>query len=289
MSDLVAAPAFLVPATAIGALYLRGWRRRRSSPDPVARGAATTGELWRFVGGLVVAALAVAPIVEQLAHRSFAGHMLQHLLLVLVAAPLLGTTRPVTTLGLAIAPGAVERTRRRLSSHWLGPFVLIAGALHLATRVSWHLPPLYDAAIASVTLHRLEHASLLGTAVLAWTAVVATARSGDARVLVGVVVLALNALAGAGLGVVLLSAPLVLYDSYAALGPEALDAQRVGGAMMKVGSVVVHAGAAVWIATAWLSRSEHDEGSVDPRPSRALGLHHPTSRNPTHDNPAGAR
>jgi putative membrane protein len=260
VSGLVPDPAILAPAFGLAALYRRGWRRRPTQGPDRAQG----GEPGRFLLGLAAVVAALAPGVEQLAHRSFAGHMAQHLLLVLVAAPLLGTARPVTTLMLAVRTPTPVPSHRSAGTHWVAPLAVAAGSLHLATMLAWHLPPLYDAAVASSALHRVEHASLLGTAVLAWAAVAAAARCGDGRALVAVVVLALNALAGAGLGVVLLSAPLILYDSYATAGPAALDAQRLGGAMMKVGSVVVHAGAAVWIATAWLSRIDRDGSPAGP-------------------------
>jgi hypothetical protein len=75
----------------------------------------------------------------------------------------------------------------------------------------------------------------------------------------------MNALAGAGLGVVLLSAPVPLYGWYADLGPVALDHQRVGGALMKVSAVVVHAGAAVWIVTRRLHRLSAESEPAAPR------------------------
>jgi putative membrane protein len=215
--------------------------------------------LWRFLLGLATVLLAVAPAMEQLAHRSFAGHMVQHLLLTLVASPLIGTARPVATLwrgsGGAPRPGPVVAAPA-------AALVLLAGTLHLATMLLWHLPPLYDAAVASAPLHRVEHATLLGTAVLAWAAVGAATQHGDGAALAAVAALAVNALAGAGLGVVLLAAPLPLYDAHAAFGSGAFDAQRLGGALMKVGSSPCKAGAAVLIAASWIGRTEADQHAV---------------------------
>jgi cytochrome c oxidase assembly factor CtaG len=84
----------------------------------------------------------------------------------------------------------------------------------------------------------------------------------DAAVLAAVAALGVDALAGAGLGVVLLAAPVPLYDAYVPFGPAALDGQRLGGALMKVGTVAVHAGAAALIAASWLGRAELDEHPV---------------------------
>jgi cytochrome c oxidase assembly factor CtaG len=103
--------------------------------------------------------------------------------------------------------------------------------------------------------------------VLAWGAIVLAARAQGARPLAAAVGLAMNALAGAGLGVVLLSAPVPLYGWYADLGAVALDQQRVGGALMKVSAVVVYAGAAVWIVTRWLQRLAADPDGAGTAPS----------------------
>jgi putative membrane protein len=266
-------PSLVLAVVVAGLLYLRGWQRRPGR----GADARTAGELGRFVVGLVVVLVALSPAAEQLAGRSFAWHMVQHQLLVLLAAPLLASARPLLA--------ALHASRRRVldpdaalagsqrsgqlprAAGWLA---VGAGAVHLCTMLAWHLPPLYDAAMADARLHHLEHLSLLGTAVVAWGAILLAARDRGARALAAVVGLAMNALAGAGLGVVLLSAPVPLYGWYAELGAVALDQQRVGGALMKVSAVVVYAGAAVWIVTRWLQRLAADpdgDGAPSPHPA----------------------
>jgi putative membrane protein len=246
--DLVPAPAPLLAAVAAVAIHLRGWRRR-----PRRRIGDGGGEVWRFSGGIVIALVALSSGLERAADGSFAWHMVQHQLLVLAAAPLVASARPVAT--FAWAAGRRPMVDRE---GWLtrtaGWLAIGAGAVHLATVLAWHLPPLYDAAMADPQLHHLEHVTLFGTAVVAWGAILTAARDRGARALAAVVGLALNALAGAGLGVVLLAAPAPLYGWYEGFGAAALDQQRVGGALMKVSAVVVYAGAAVWIVTRWLHR-----------------------------------
>jgi putative membrane protein len=256
--DLLPAPAPLFAAIVAGGIYVRGWRRRPRRP--VGQGG---GEAWRFASGLVVAVLALSPALEGLAEASFAWHMVQHQLLILVAAPLIASARPLTTAAWA----AGRRSVRSRADGWFvraaGWLAIGAGAVHLATVLAWHLPPLYDAAMTDPQLHHLEHLTLFGTAAVAWGAILTAARDPGARALAAVVGLSLNALAGAGLGVVLLAAPLPLFGSYAHLGAVALDQQRVGGALMKVSAVMVYAGAAVWIVTRWLHRlSEEPAGST---------------------------
>jgi putative membrane protein len=250
--EVVPDPVLLLAVVAGATVYVRGWRRGASS----GLGARTAGELSRFLGALVVLLVALSPAVEEAASGSFAWHMVQHQLLILVAAPLLASSRPLSTaLRAGGRPGVVGWQRvRAWTARNVGWLALTAAGLHLTTVLAWHLPALYDAAMADPRLHHLEHLTLLGTAVLAWGAIVLVARDRGARALVAAVGLAMNALAGAGLGVVLLSAPVPLYGWYADLGAAALDQQRVGGALMKVSAVAVYAGAAVWIVTRWLQR-----------------------------------
>jgi putative membrane protein len=259
-------PVLLLAVVAGATVYVRGWRRG-ASQGPGYRAA---GDLHRFLGALGVLVVALSPPVETAASSSFAWHMVQHQLLVLLAAPLLASSRPVSTV---LRAGASARTgRRRRARAWAarnaGWLAVTAAAVHLLTMMAWHLPPFYDAAMADPRLHHLEHLTLLGTAVLAWGAIVLAARAPGARPLAAAVGLAMNALAGAGLGVVLLSAPVPLYGWYADLGAAAaLDQQRVGGALMKVSAVVVYAGAAVWIVTRWLHRLAGDPDGDSAPPS----------------------
>jgi hypothetical protein len=139
------------PSTCAGGGGAAGAERRAGQPATIVR-------LWRFLLGLATVMVAVAPAMEQLANRSFAGHMVQHLLLTLVAAPLMGTARPVATRWRG--SGAAPRPARVVAAP-TAVLVLLAGTLHLATMLLWHLPPLYDAAVASAPLHRVEHAILL--------------------------------------------------------------------------------------------------------------------------------
>lgn len=233
-------PALLLAATGLAVLHGRGASRR----DEVS--AAAT---WRFTGALLVLLIALGPGLERAAETSFAWHMVQHQLLTLVVAPLIASAAPVT----ALRAGADRAGRAgRDASSWsddAGIRVLLAAAVSVATLLLWHLPPLYDAALTSPLLHRLEHGLLLGTALLAWGAVVVTAR--DDRAAAAVLALAASAIVGAALGVVLLTAPTPLY-AYA--GPSALVDQQLGGALMKVGALLVHAGAAVWLGSRWLAR-----------------------------------
>lgn len=224
-------------------LHRRAVRRRED--------LAPRNSLWLGLG-LLAAVAALSPGLEDAASSSFAWHMVQHQLFTLVAAPLIASARPLAVLG-----SARTRTQRAASmaDDPAGP-VLLAAVLHLAVLLAWHLPVAYDAALADPRVHLLEHATLLGSAVVLWAWVFVASRD-DRRFVAGVVALAATAIVGAGLGVVLLSAPAPLYAAYVDAG--ALDQQRVGGALMKVGALLVHAGAATVLTVHWLQRLEDQE------------------------------
>lgn len=106
-----------------------------------------------FAAGVAVVLAAVLSPLEAQAAQHFPAHMIQHMILVLVAAPLIAGSRVVEV-------------------RW--PFfrsILVVGLLHAAALWAWHLPALYDAAMRSEPLHLLEHAAFLVSAVLFWIVV----------------------------------------------------------------------------------------------------------------------
>jgi putative membrane protein len=120
-----------------------------------------------FMAALLVLLAALNGPLHDLSDRYlFSAHMVQHLLLTLVVAPLLlaGTPR-------WMADAIVERLRRR---RWFGALVQAATrpvpalALYAAALIAWHLPGPYGAALEHHRLHIIEHLVLIATALLAW-------------------------------------------------------------------------------------------------------------------------
>ncbi|MBW3595479.1 MAG: cytochrome c oxidase assembly protein [Actinobacteria bacterium] len=106
-----------------------------------------------FVVGTIVVVAAVLPPLDHASAERFSMHMVQHMIFVLIAAPLLAGS------------GVVAVRSRLLKS------VVFVGLLHAAALWLWHLPVFYDAAMENDVLHVLEHASFLVTAVLFWNVV----------------------------------------------------------------------------------------------------------------------
>jgi cytochrome c oxidase assembly factor CtaG len=163
-------PAVALPVIAGAALYLRGWRtlsRRMPERFDVPRLAA-------FVVGLAAIVLALCSPLDALAHHRLQAHMVQHLLLMLVAPPLLWLGAPVAPLLLglprgwrrAVARGLAARPVRRITSVLTEPrvaWLAFAAALWI-----WHVPALYELALRSDGWHHVEHACFFLAALAFW-------------------------------------------------------------------------------------------------------------------------
>jgi putative membrane protein len=194
---------------------------------------------WRLLAWTVAVAailLATSPGFESRAEERFTGHMVQHLLLIAVAAPLLVISRPLHAMMAAgwIPTSAAGRwlgARWRRSAPVLGPLAFVA-ALFIT-----HLTSVYDRALHVRWVHELEHIAYLVGAVLLWAAL-AGGRRASAVARVGAVFGV--GVSGAVLGIALLSASEPLIPTYAArLGPTtALSDQRSAAALMWVTGMV---------------------------------------------------
>lgn len=221
------------PLAALAVAYLTGWTRlARRSPARCRR--RLIGRLALALTGLTAAAVALLALHDA-AHESFAAHMVQHLLLVVVAIPALLLADPLPAVlwslpasarravrGALVATATPRRVWRVLTR------MPIAWTLQAAALWLWHVPAVYDAALASGPLHDAEHVVFAATAALFWWPVVNPApRVGTSPPLgARIVYLVLGAFQSAALGVFLVVTPRPLY----AYG--ALDDQALGGVLM---------------------------------------------------------
>jgi cytochrome c oxidase assembly factor CtaG/polyferredoxin len=156
-------------------VYLRGWLvlHRRDS------GLWHGGRLAAFFGGLAAIYLALASPIEPFAVLLLQVHMVQHLMLMMVAPPLLwlgaplfpllhGLPRPIRVLWAA--PLLSAPSLRRLFGRITQP--LTALVLFVAVTWIWHAPSVYDLALRSNAWHYLQHVCFLSTALLFWYVVV---------------------------------------------------------------------------------------------------------------------
>ena len=224
-------PEVAGPLLIVAGAYTVGWWRLRCRGGPISG--------WRVAasaGGLLSALVALSSPFDRLTHASFAAHMMQHLLLIAVAAPLLLLADPFAALcwvlpkPLRLHAGRLLRPGTTLRALWRGlTTVSVAWLAHVAAVWLWHLPGAYDAAVADRLVHDAEHLVFFGTAVLFWWPIVQPAPRLRATTGYGarVVYLVLAALQGALLGLLLAMSREPWYRAY----PSAED-QSLGGLVM---------------------------------------------------------
>ena len=222
----------LVPLLVLGGLYALGWSRLCRRPLAARRPAF-------MVLGLAALAVALVSPLDDLADRLFVAHMVQHMLLIVVAAPALLLADPFPAVVWALPHAWRVRCRRWVTrGSAIGLMWRTATAIPLAwiaftlTLWMWHLPTAYDAALSHRWIHDLEHLSFFAAALLFWWPVIHPAprfRRG-ASYPARVVYLVLGAFQTAALGLLITLAPTVLYRAYAGAG--ALEDQTWGGVVM---------------------------------------------------------
>jgi putative membrane protein len=217
-----------------------------------------------FAAGLCALAVALLSPLDAAASSLFSAHMLQHLVLMVIAAPLLASSHPVLVLRRALPPRwrrVVLRAARRSADLLAHPAVVwLVGTVVLW---AWHLPSLYEAALVHHPLHALEHVTLLGTASAVWAVALGRGRR-PVSTPVGVLLLFATSLQSSALGAVLTLARTPLYPIHDAgvrlWGLTLLEDQQLAGAMMWMPPGLIYLTVMAVLLTRWFS-------SLDARPS----------------------
>jgi len=222
--------AGVVVAAMLYRLGRRGTERRRTSAC--------------FYVGLLVLVLAIDSPVDTYADRLFWVHMVQHVLLTMVAPPLLLLGRPWPRVARPLPRAARRALARGLHACRIVAAPLVAFVLFNGVLLAWHVPVLYDATLRSQAVHDVEHFLFVATALLFWAQVIASKPLHARLDELGRAVYATGALlVGWVLAIVLAFAPSPLYDAYASLpsrpgGLSALgDQQLAAGIMWVPGSI----------------------------------------------------
>ena len=251
------ADALAAAVTAVvGAVYARGVRRAWAAAGPGR--VVRAGEAASFAAGVVAVAVALGPL-DARAEASLTAHMAQHVVLLVVAAPLLALGAPLQALLWALSDDRRRRLRpvsRRLErsrAHHGLRWVAVAVALQSGAMWLWHVPGLYDAALGAPALHAVEHLSYLATAVLFWWSLAGAGHR--AHMGAGLLALFVAALPGTALGAAMALAHQPWYPVYARGGGALADQQMAGVVMWAVAGAVYVVGAA-GLVVAWLAAVE---------------------------------
>jgi len=214
-----------------------------------------------FVLGWLVLVVALVSPLDTLGGALFSAHMVQHELLMIVAAPLLVLSRPLVIWlwalpmqwRLAIA-GAVRhplvRAPWRLLSLPLAAWIIHALALWL-----WHGPAFFDAALTNNAVHSLQHLSFLITALFFWWAVLdeqaSAAGSGAAMLYLFTTMLHTGAL---GALMTFSTTPwyAAYHESSLAFGLSPVEDQQLGGLIMWIPGGVAYLLAGLALGAKWI-------------------------------------
>ena len=163
----------LVVCAAAAALYALGGRGSLGGERSRRRLQALS-----YYSAVVILFLVLEPPLDDLADRSFAFHMIQHVFLLTVVPPLVVLGRPWPRVWLPFPLGLRRAAARGIArGSWSAPLRLLSGgvarpavawALPAAAIGVWHVPVLYDAAVRNEGIHLAEHVCFLVAALVYW-------------------------------------------------------------------------------------------------------------------------
>lgn len=236
-------------------LYLLGLHRAVARPG--------TARIVLFLAGWTVLTVSLLGPIDRWAHVSLAGHMLQHMVLLAVAPPLVLLARPMPQFMLAL-PTAVRRR--------IGPYL---GRLYGATAATpvtaflthglviwlWHLPLPFQIVLHHQLLHDGVHILFFGTGLWFWWSLIAPGRLGQGGFGSAAVLSVLTMMHMGMLGALLTFAPQLLYPEHPAGfgGFDQLSDQQLSGLVMWIPGGLIYTVAALVLTAVWLKCSNFND------------------------------
>jgi cytochrome c oxidase assembly factor CtaG len=214
-----------------------------------------------FFAGWLALALAMLSPLHRLGGALFSAHMVQHEVLMLVAAPLLVWSQPALVFLRALpmpwrleAGGAFRLAMvRKVWAVLTTP--LMAWSIHAAALWVWHVPALFQKTLENEWIHALQHASFFFSALLFWWALLHGSKYG-----IAVLSVFTTAVHTSVLGALLTFARVAWYPAYAesapAWGLTGLEDQQLAGLIMWVPASIVFIAIGLFLMQAWLKQSD---------------------------------
>jgi cytochrome c oxidase assembly factor CtaG len=225
------------------------------------RGGLQLRHVLAFAAGWSALGVALLSALDSWAEVLFSAHMVQHELIMLIAAPMLVISKPLAAVAWALRAHGGSAWLRHLggvlrSAWWLTlatPFV--AWTVHALAVWLWHAPPLFQAALTNDWVHAVQHGTFLFSALLFWGSLLRFWRDGLA-----VVYVLTTAIHTGVLGALITFAPAPLYSGYfataAAAGLTPLEDQHLGGLIMWVPGGMVMLMIGLTLFGHWLGAAE---------------------------------
>jgi putative membrane protein len=253
-------------------LYVLGCRGR-SRPTPL--------QMASFFGGLLAIVVALDSPIDDYADDLFWVHMLQHVILLTVAAPLFVLGRPWPTMWRALPLRPRTAGARALArARWTAPIralarPMAAWILFSATVVAWHIPAAYDATLTNGVVHVCEHALFFFTALLFWARVIDPGPLRPRLVWPVRIAFTVGAMVvGWVLAIILVVAPHAIYHYYSALptrpgGITAMEDQQIAAGIMWVPGSIAYTITFLIGFYRWLEPDRSPAGSSTTPPQAA--------------------
>ncbi|HEY4113500.1 MAG TPA: cytochrome c oxidase assembly protein [Rhizomicrobium sp.] len=251
-------PFVVAPLAVSAVLYSAGvarlWRRAG-----IGRGVRR----WQaasFATGWMMLVVALVSPLHEFGEHLFAAHMIEHEILMAVAAPLLALSRPIGAFLFALPKSWREWLSRRGHDGWIAwPWrwltrPLNATILHGIAIWVWHMPALFDATVTNENMHRLQHLSFLVTALFFWWALLGHPRRnyGSASLHVAATMVHTGIL-----GALIALAPRLLYVTQTmdapAFGLTPMEDQQLAGLIMWVPAGTIYAAVALALLAFWIT------------------------------------
>jgi putative membrane protein len=229
-----------------------------------------------FAGGWLALAVALSTPMDEWSEQWLAAHMIQHELLMVVAAPLFAIAAPLIALLWAL-PASTRRVTVTVFSTPPIPHVWRAATapltvfiLHALALWIWHLPVLYVYALGHEGVHFLQHLCFLGTAALFWWGI-AHGRYGRAGYGVAVIYVFATTVHGGVLGALLTFSTRIWYPPYQHVHPGGvtpLEDQQLAGLLMWVPAGLLFVAGGLGLFAAWLRQAERMTRGRDAKVAR---------------------
>jgi cytochrome c oxidase assembly factor CtaG len=253
------------PSVVVGCLFLFG------AYLFAVRGRMDKRTFLYGLGVLTIFLALVSPIDMLGDQYLFSAHMLQHMMLGLIAPALI-----ILGLPSSLANRLLQIPLARKLESILG-YPPLSLMLAVGTFWVWHLPVLYNATLENELVHIFEHLTFLVTGTILWWPVFKPIPTGKLSGLVSVVYLTIAALLNSILGIIFTVSDVPIYSSYAHLDDSLgllklirndwalsqLDDQKMGGAIMwAFGGLIFLCGMMIALVS-WLYEPDPDEYQFD--------------------------
>lgn len=277
-------PPTLLSLALISGLYAAGLRRmwrRAGHGRGISRGQAAA-----FAASIVALVIALISPLDPLSDQLSSVHMVQHMLLMMVAAPLFILGSPLLATLWAMpsrlrVPGlrALRRSGAWRPTRYLLWQPLLLWVIYAFTLWVWHLPALYQAALRVRLVHEVQHVTFFVASCLFWRVLLDPI---NRRTLVrGAAVLYLftTSLHATVLGVFMALAPMPWYSDYVgrtqAWNLTPLEDQQFAGLIMWMPACLIYAVAAAALFVIWVKESDPDPAPITGRTVISVGAVQP--------------